>query len=141
MRANSSSDIRRPRWLTGTDSLIPQLRAPDAERRRFCHVHGRRLSPGTRAEIAGKVTTTKKGLDALPGEALSCSRRLSATESNAATRAALVLEPYGAGHAWLTPKTIHDPEPGDALWWSTQRGRDLLTRWRAERIMFGREVS
>ena len=60
---------------------------------------------------------------------------------HAANVAELVLENYGAGYAWLKPETITDPEPDDALWWPTQRGRDQVARWAAERWLFGREVS
>ena len=50
----------------------------------------------------------------------------------------LVLEPYGESYAWLRPKTNHDPEPDEALYWPTESGRDLCRRWRAEEATFRR---
>ena len=52
----------------------------------------------------------------------------------------LVLEPYGDGYAWFRPST-DAAEADDARWWPTQAGRELCARWRAERWLFGREVT
>ena len=46
--------------------------------------------------------------------------------AHAADIAELVLESYGAGSAWLRPDTVRDPEPDDALWTITDRGRRAL---------------
>ena len=61
----------------------------------------------------------------------------------------LELVNYGAGWAWLRPephpvRVVHAPgvplSPGDRVA-LTQRSRDLLARWRAERWLFGAEVT
>jgi hypothetical protein len=65
---------------------------------------------------------------------------MSTTKSNAAA-AELVLEQLPSGeYAWLCPST-EPAEDDDALWWPTQRGRDLVDRWAAERALFGEERS
>jgi hypothetical protein len=62
--------------------------------------------------------------------------------ANANNLSALVLEQLPIGeHAWLTPEVVTDREPDDAPYWPTESGRDLVARWRAERALFGREVS
>jgi hypothetical protein len=50
----------------------------------------------------------------------------------------LVLEQYAPDkYAWLTPETINDPEPDDALYTITESGRDYLRQLRASRWLFG----
>jgi hypothetical protein len=52
----------------------------------------------------------------------------------------LVLERLPSGElAWLKP--CDQLEPEDAVFWPTQAGRDLCARWRAELVVFGREIS
>jgi hypothetical protein len=52
----------------------------------------------------------------------------------------LVLERLPSGElAWLKP--CDQLEPEDAVYWPTQAGRDLCARWRAELVVFGREIS
>jgi len=62
--------------------------------------------------------------------------------ANANNLCALVLGQLPNGeYPWRTPEVVTDREPDDALVWLTESGRDLLARWRAERALFGREVS
>src|SRR5262249_25731725 len=61
--------------------------------------------------------------------------------AHAGNVAALALERNGTSHVWLSPEVITDPEADDALYWPTESGRELVRRWRAERALFGREVS
>jgi hypothetical protein len=60
---------------------------------------------------------------------------------HAAVVADLVLERMPNGElAWLRPVT-EPAESDDALYVPTQRGRDQVAHWRAERALFGAEVS
>jgi hypothetical protein len=53
----------------------------------------------------------------------------------------VVLERLPSGElAWLKP-SFDVLENDDAVYWPTQRGRDLTARWRAECLLFGREIS
>jgi hypothetical protein len=55
---------------------------------------------------------------------------------------ALVLGQLPSGeYPWRAPEVVTDQEPDDARYWPTESGRDLVARWRAERALFGREVS
>jgi len=65
-----------------------------------------------------------------------------ANYAHASDIGALVLERLPSGdHAWLRPEAITDPDPDLALYWPTERGRELIGRWSAERSLFGREIS
>ena len=62
--------------------------------------------------------------------------------ANANNLSALVLGKLPSGeYPWRAPEVLIDREPDEALYWLTESGRDLLARWRAERALFGREVS
>lgn len=61
---------------------------------------------------------------------------------NANNLSALVLGQLPNGeYPWRPPEVVTDREPDEARYWPTESGRDLLARWRAERALFGREVS
>jgi hypothetical protein len=53
---------------------------------------------------------------------------------------AICTEPSSAGPDYRTA-LCPEPQPEERRYALTLRGRDLLARWRAERWLFGREVS
>jgi hypothetical protein len=81
----------------------------------------------------------RRELDAAIADAEQLDQDLTRTLGWPASRS-ICTEPSSAGPHYRTA-LCPDPQPEERRVALRQRGRDLLARWRAERWLFGREVS